>query len=241
MLPRFDGTAAPGAGGQLIRGADAASEELIATSLLDRFNGIIGTVGGGAASDPQTNAKRRFAPAVVAMFESLAANRLTGTNQRRGPLELLNRKQAQRVAHQHGHAFITRPSRYGSLQAPQTHRVRREAQVGFGLAAACGKEEQVGQGFGTDATFRVIEFADTCHVQQDECDLEWTPGSVGRLVNVLVEIGLLTPANFLRVDGMSTLEPHRPIHELESLERLRVLRQQRQPLFDSLQRVSAIV
>ena len=88
------------------------------------------------------------------LFKCLAANRLAGTDQSRGPLELLNRQQSQRVPHQHGHALVADPARDGSLQSPQTHRVGGEAQVGFGLAAACGEEEQVGQGFGADRLVR---------------------------------------------------------------------------------------
>ena len=54
MLARLDGTAAPRASGELIRGADPAAHKLIAASLLDRFHGIIGAVGRGATAHPQS-------------------------------------------------------------------------------------------------------------------------------------------------------------------------------------------
>ena len=117
---------------------------------------------------------------LISVFESLTANRLTGTHQSRGPLELLNREQPQRVSHQHGHAFSpTRPAT-SSLQSPQTHRVGGKAQVGFRLAAACGKEQQVRQGFGADATFGMIELGDAWQVEQDERNLERSPTAVLR-------------------------------------------------------------
>lgn len=92
MFPRFDGTAAPRASGELVGRPDTAPDELIATSLFDRFDGIIGAVGGCAASHPEADAKWRFSPAIVAVFQRLATNRLAGTKERRGPLELLNRE-----------------------------------------------------------------------------------------------------------------------------------------------------
>src|SRR5437868_68277 len=120
MFPRFDGTAAPRASGELVGSANAAPDELIATSLLDRFDGIIGAVGGRAASDPQADAKRRLSPTIVAVFQRLATNRLAGTNERCGPLDVLNREPSKRVPHQHGYAIAAIPSRHGALQAPQT-------------------------------------------------------------------------------------------------------------------------
>ena len=67
---------------------------------------------------------------------------LAGTHQGRGPLELLNGEQPQRVPHQHGHAVFARSSRHSALQSPQAHDVGRQAQIGFGLAAARGEEQQ---------------------------------------------------------------------------------------------------
>ena len=57
MLAAFDGASAPRTGGQLIRRTDPSPAVLISTQLLDRFGGVIGTVGCGATTDPQ--AERR--------------------------------------------------------------------------------------------------------------------------------------------------------------------------------------
>ncbi len=178
MLAGFDGTAAPRASGELVRSADATADELIATSLLDRFDGIIGAVGRGLRPTHRPMRKGVLSPAFVAVFECLATNRLAGTNQCRGPLELLNREQSQRVPHQHGHAFIAHSPRHDSLQSPQGHRVGRQAQVGFRFTTARGKEEQVGQGFRADATFGMIELRHARQVEQDERNLERSPTAI---------------------------------------------------------------
>ena len=78
----------------------------------------------------------------------------------RGPLELLNREQPQRVPHQHGDAVFARSARHGALESPQAHDVGGQAQVCFGLAAARGKEQQIGQGFWTFAAVGMVEFGD---------------------------------------------------------------------------------
>src|SRR5437016_515928 len=106
MFPRFDGTTTPGTSRELIRCADAPAQILVAPSLLDRFDSVVRAVRSGAASHPQTDAKRRLAPAFVAMFKSLATNRLARANHGRRSLELLNREEPQCVAHQHRYAFI---------------------------------------------------------------------------------------------------------------------------------------
>src|SRR5262249_35079498 len=130
MLAGFNGAAAPRASGELIWSADTAADELIATGLLDRFDRVIGAVGGRATTYPKSDPKRRVAPTLVAVFECLAPDRLARTNERRRPLELLNREQSQRIPHQHGHAFVAFSARYDALQSPKTHRVGGQPQVG---------------------------------------------------------------------------------------------------------------
>ena len=144
----------------------------------DRFIGIAGPVGRGAAAHPQADAERRLAPAIVAVAHGRAADVLAGADQGRGSLELLERQQPQRVPHQHGHAVLAGSTFDGSLQSPQPKRVGRQAQVGFGLATARGKPEQIGQGFGILAPFGVIEFRDARQVQQDEGKLERIPRAI---------------------------------------------------------------
>src|SRR5690606_10003612 len=74
MLARFDCAAAPRAGRALVWRANPTAHELIATSLLDRFDGIIGAVGRRAATDPEADAERRLSPAGIAVFKCLATN-----------------------------------------------------------------------------------------------------------------------------------------------------------------------
>jgi hypothetical protein len=55
-------------------------------------------------------------------------------------LELIEREEPQRVAHEHRHAGRRQP---GVAQAPDQQREGREAEVRLGLAAAGGEEDQV--------------------------------------------------------------------------------------------------
>ena len=94
MFSRFDGAATPRTSGELIRRTNSAPDELIPTRLFDCFDRVIGAVGSCFPPHPESNPKRGISPAFITMFERLATNRLAGTNQRRGPLELVNREQS---------------------------------------------------------------------------------------------------------------------------------------------------
>src|SRR5208283_3185302 len=107
VFARIDPRSTPGTVRQLMRrsrAADRTRPRLATVRCLDRFIGIARPVGRGAAADLQADAKWRFAPAIVALAQGRAANLLAGVNQSGGALELLEREQAQRVSHQHGHA-----------------------------------------------------------------------------------------------------------------------------------------
>ena len=69
MLAAFDGASATRTGGQLIRRTDPSPAVLISTQLLDRFRSIISAVGSCATTDPQADAKRRFAPSTISLFQ----------------------------------------------------------------------------------------------------------------------------------------------------------------------------
>ena len=112
--------------------------------LLDRLGRLIGRVRRGLLADPEADPERLLAPLrLVATPDHLA-----GADQRRGPLELLDRQQPQRVPHQHGDPVLARPAGDRALQSPQPHRVGRQAEVRLGLAAARGKPQEVGHGLG---------------------------------------------------------------------------------------------
>ncbi len=242
VLAGVDLGAAPRAVGQLVRRSDASERthlRLAAVGRFHRFIGVVGPVGRGAAADPQADAERRLAPAVVAVAQGRAANVLAGTDQRRGPLELLERQEPQRVPHQHGDAVLAGTPFDRPLQPAQAERVGGQAQVRFGLAAARGEPEQVGHRLGRLAAFGVIELRDPRQVQEDERKLERIPGAVLRDVDD-PHVGLLVaPAHALGKERVRPLQPHRPVHELERLGCPVVLVEQVQPGLDPLQRRAA--
>ena len=141
-------------------GVPTRRRALVASGLLDRLARRRRSVGRGRAAHPQADAERRLAPAGVAVLQGLAADRLAGADQRRGPLELLDGQQAQRVPHQHGHARRS-PTRPATVPCSRrmAMRVGGEPQVRLGLAAAGGEEEQVGERLGASpvGVRRVVE------------------------------------------------------------------------------------
>src|SRR5680860_1051600 len=93
---------APRAGDQLQRSAQSPVGALL---VVDLAAGLVVAVGGDLAADPQAEPERRGAPAPVADSDSLTTQVLTGTDQRRGSLELLGGEQSQRVAHEYRDAL----------------------------------------------------------------------------------------------------------------------------------------
>ena len=96
--------AAPRAAGELHRrGAAHAAAAL--PRLLDPLLGVLGPVRGRRLPDPQPDPHRRLTPPALlgglALSVEPAALQLARAQQRRRALELLQRQQPQRVAHQH--------------------------------------------------------------------------------------------------------------------------------------------
>ena len=87
-----------------------------------------------------------------------------------GARELVEREEAQRVAHDHAHAGAREPLLAGMAQPAQHHRERREAQVRLGLAAAGREEEQVHR-----LAVWVARVGEAGQVEQDEGELEGAP------------------------------------------------------------------
>ena len=96
-----------------------------------------------------------------------------GTDKGCCSLELLDRQQPQRVAHQHRDPAIAARVLPGPLGVPQTaqrHREGSQSQVRLRLATARGKPQQVNQ-----LAIGGLRIDDTRQVQEDESDLKGTP------------------------------------------------------------------
>ncbi len=134
--------AAPRAVGELIRCTAPAQRRREAVILLENLGGVFRPIGRAALADPQADAKWLVAPC----GRVFTSDQFAGANEGGGALELLQRQQAQRVAHQHGHAAATGIACHLALQPSDAQRVCRKTEVGFGLAAARGKPQYIGDG-----------------------------------------------------------------------------------------------
>ena len=69
-----------------------------------------------------------------------------------------------------------------TLKPAQGQRVGRQAQISFGLPAAGGKPQKVGDRIGFMTAVRVMQIGQAGQVEQDEGQLEQTPAAVlGRI------------------------------------------------------------
>ena len=141
--------------------------------------GLLEALGADADPDPQPDAERLLTPG----GRVLLADQLGRADQRGCALELLRGEQAQRVAHQHGdpvaaieHAVVGVDL---ALQPADREGVRREAEVGLGLAATGREEQQLDVGR-VAAAERMRRVGEGRQLQQDEGELERAPR--GRLV-----------------------------------------------------------
>ena len=98
-----------------------------------------------------------------------AADLLHCAQQRGGSLELLGRKQAQRVTHEDMNAGIARV-----LNASVEDCEGCLAEVGLGLAATCWKEDEV-----DPFAIGVIALCDRLDGRKKEGKLEWPPIATG--------------------------------------------------------------
>ena len=109
-----------------------------------------------------------------------------GANQGRGPAHLIQGQQPQGVAHQHADPG---PAQAGVAQAPQHQDEGRQPQVGLGLAAASGEEQQIHH---LAVTMERVRHAP--QGEQDVSELEGPPAGRGDLVRRLAfGLGLAPP------------------------------------------------
>ncbi len=106
---------------------------------------------------------------------SFSALELQRAHKPRGARELIERKQSQRVAHDHAHAGTGATLLAGMAEPAQHHRERREPEVGLGLAAARREEQQVHR-----RAVGITRVGKAREVQQKEGELECAPARRSR-------------------------------------------------------------
>ena len=202
--------------------------------LLDRFGSLIVRVRSGLLADPEPDAERLLAPLLIVA----APDDLAGTDQGGGPLELLDGQEPQRVPHQHGDPLLTGPAGHRTLEPSQGHRVGRQAQIRFGLAAARGEPQQVGDRLGRVGAILVVEPGDSRQVQEQEGQLERIPRPVGGHVDGPF-VHRLVPPPLEREDRVDALLPHGEVGEPERLGGVLVLGEQGEPRLDAAEGLPA--
>ena len=138
MLARIDLCTAPGAVGELM--GRAATEKFLLRN--DFTASSASSVRLGVLFMPTQRPMRNGS---LPRWPDPHGGSLAGADERGGTLELLQRQQAQRVAHEHGDAGMARIAAHCPLQTADGHGVGGHAQIGFGLAAAGREPEQIGQ------------------------------------------------------------------------------------------------
>ncbi len=218
--------AAPGAGQRLEHlGALAVPGVLGLADLLLR---LVETVRGDRAAHPEADPEGGGPPADVAAVVGLAAQDFGGADQRRRPLELLGGEQPQGVPHQHGDAGLAAagvlPRADGPLEAADGEGEGREPEVGLGLAAAGGEEQQVDDAVRTGLALLQRRVGERPEVEEDEGQLERAPRCGFRALGVDALLGLLEgdalPLPQGRDGGVLALEGHRPVGEAERFQHL---------------------
>ena len=153
---------------------------------------------------PETDLER---PRAVALACCRPLN-LQRTDQASGPRELIQRQQAQRVAHDDadpgtGQSVVARMP-----QASEHHRGGGQPQVRLGLPAAGREEQQVHR-----LAVHVVRIGKAGQVQQQERELERTPAWPVRSV--------------LLAQALAQGARHRPVRHPEGVQQVRVLTEQR--------------
>ena len=119
----------------------AASVPAVTVPALDRLRGMFGPVRCTAIADPEADAERSFTPESVGLRDRIISQAAMRGG---GALKLLQRQQAQRIAHEHCDArHAIKPAEI-SLQTSYRHGVGGEPQISFRLAAASRKPDQIG-------------------------------------------------------------------------------------------------
>jgi hypothetical protein len=88
-------------------------------------------------------------------------NRLASTHQSRSALKLLQGQQTERVAHENCDAVVAAATGNHALEPAQCHDVGSQTEVGFCLAAAGCKPQEIGYCIGLMAPVRVMQIGQT--------------------------------------------------------------------------------
>ena len=219
-VPRGEGKAAPGAvaeleGGETVPGP--ASSPVVQSFKL--LLGLVHPLGRHGGADPQADAEGLLTPGGGV----LATGELGGAYEGGGALELLGGEQAQGVAHEDGDAGAPVDGSVGgleeSLAAADGEGVGGQSQVGLGLAATGGEEEELGGGQVAGAE-RQGGVGEGRQLHEDEGELEDAP-VVGVAAGQDPGLGLLNAE--AGVDGagggdlgVDALVGHDPVHEGEA-------------------------
>ena len=221
-VPRPDRAAAPRAALHLQRRQPVGT---VLVGLLQLLPCFLPPLGADVGTDPQPDPERLAAPGRLIP----APGQLGGADQGGGPLKLLRGEQPQRVAHQHGHTIpaVQRSVRrlLHALPAADGECVRRQPEVGLGLAAA-GREEQQLDPRQIAAAARGGGHSQRGELEQDERELERAPDRGVRALadpGHCVHIGQSWISAAVGRDlGVDSLVAHHRVHEPEASQRLRV-------------------
>jgi hypothetical protein len=158
--------------------------------------------------DPETHGEAR----VAELLRLAAAHLFERAHERGGASELIEREEAQRVAEDDRHAAALVGARLPA-QAPQEQRVRDEAEVRLGLAAAGGEVDEVGE-----LAVRVRRVRERREVHQHEGELEGSPRG---------QLAVLVARVFALPVGLDRGDVHRLVREHERLADHLVLGEER--------------
>ncbi len=156
-------------------------------------------------ADPKADLDRPVAEQAATLLidvRRVGAHQLQRANDAGRASELVERKEAQRVAHDDGD---TGAEHARAAQPPMRDHERREAEIGLGLAAAGREEQQVGS---LAVGMRAIEKAG--HIEQDEGELERPP--FGCRLRVRIAGGARDAASRRHGDGEIHEAERRPRH-----------------------------
>jgi hypothetical protein len=141
-----------------------------------------------------------------------------------GPLKLLKREQAQGVAHDHGQSATAIETAQIRHQPTNRHGERSNAEIGFGLAAARRKPEQIGVSCQRLGAVHVRRVGQGGNREKYEGELERTPGAVLRYIHIR-QVQFLAAPLPQRIDAVDPLRRHGVIGKPERRQRFVVARQ----------------
>ncbi len=137
---------APRATGELLQPTDLPLTG-VSGGVLELAQRLVEGVGRDAGPHPQPDPDGRVPPAGVAGRHPLLTEQLASADEGGGALKLLRSEQPQRVAHEHrdtvGAVARVRAFTHQALQPAYGDCVRRQPEVGLGLATASREEQQL--------------------------------------------------------------------------------------------------